>query len=473
MVENYDLVILGGGMGGYVAAIRARQLGLSVALVEADLLGGTCLHRGCIPTKALLKSASVYQTIKESLAYGIETNKYTLHFSNVQARKEKIVKQLYQGVQHLMRKNNVDLYHGYGRLLGSSIFSPLAGTISVEHSDGRDNTMLIGKNVIIATGSTPRSVDFLPFDGQYILSSNHALDLEALPEKVVIVGGGVIGVEWASMLADFDVEVYLVEAEKQILPNFDHEIIKALEQKLVRKGIKLLTNTQVTSHEIMAPKVKLNVKQNEKEQALVTDRVLVAIGRTARTENIGLENTSIERDQSGFIKVNQNYQTKESHIYAIGDVIGGQQLAHVAANEGKLAVEHIVGHTSLTTDQLIAPSCVYSSPEVAAIGLTEQEAKQQGYQVKIGKMSFTAIGKAIINGDDSGFVKIISDTKTKDLLGIHMIGNQVTELISEAGLAFILDATAAEMGMTVHPHPSLSEAIQEAALAIDHAKIHG
>ncbi|GAA4065869.1 dihydrolipoyl dehydrogenase [Amphibacillus indicireducens] len=473
MSENYDLVILGGGMGGYIAAIRARQLGLSVALVEKELIGGTCLHKGCIPTKTLLKSASFYQDVLNSQQYGIETSNPVLHFAKIQARKEDVVNQLYRGLQHLMKHNKINIFNGYGRLLGPSIFSPMAGAISVEHEGEQENTILIGKHVLLATGTVANQLDLLPFDGKFILSSDDALRLEKLPESIAIIGGGVIGVEWASMLNDFGVNVTLIENQTQLLPSFDQEIAKQLAKDLKTKGINVLTNNTVINHRIISNQaVELELTDKKEKQTIITDQVLVAIGRSANLADIGISNTSITTDSAGFIDVNKYYQTKEDHIYAVGDCIGGEQLAHVAAHEGKLAVEHMVGQLDKFQQQAFVPSCVYSQPEVATVGLSEAEASDQGLNIKVKKLPFSAIGKALVNGDNSGFVKMIIDQDTKDLLGVHMIGNQVTELIAETSLAMLLDATAAEIGYSIHPHPSLSEAIQEVALAIDDQPVH-
>lgn len=473
MSKNYDLVILGGGMGGYVAAIRAKQLGLSVALVEEKLIGGTCLHQGCIPTKTLLKSASIYQTILNSQKFGIESSRPKIDFSTIQKRKKQVVEQLFQGLQFLMKKNQIDIYQGFGRLLGPSIFSPMPGAISVQYADTKENTILIGEQVIIATGTKTIELESLPFDGEFILSSDDALLLEELPESITIVGGGVIGVEWASMLNDFGVDVTLVESESHLLPSFDQDLSNAIEKEFKQKGINILTDTLVvTTDQKNQDHVTVHLKQKESEHTIQSSKVLVAIGRKANVNDIGIENTSIELSQAGFIKVNEYYQTKESHIYAVGDCIGGQQLAHVAAHEGKMAVEHMTDLTEKLAQTTYAPSCVYSQPEIATVGLSEQEVmdKKINYQTK--KLSFSSIGKALVNGNDSGFIKMIIDQDTNDLIGVHMVGEQVTELISEAGLAMLLDATATEIGLAIHPHPSLSEAIQEVALAVDNQPIH-
>lgn len=473
MAEDYDLVILGGGTGGYVAAIRASQLGLKTAIVENEKLGGTCLHRGCIPSKALLRSAEVYRQTKEASTFGIDTTDATLNFEQVQTRKSNIVNKLHQGVQGLMKKGKIDVYEGYGRILGPSIFSPIPGTISVEYANGDENTMLTPKNVIIATGSKPRSLPGLEIDGKFVLSSDEALEMETLPKSILIIGGGVIGIEWASMLSDFDVQVTVVEYANQILPTEDIAIAKEMEKLLKKKGIEFIKEAKVLGETVEKDdKVSIQVEIKGENQTFSADKMLVSVGREAKVKNIGLENTDIVVE-NGFIQTNTSYQTKNTHIYAIGDCIGGMQLAHVAEHEGMTAVEHIANNNPAPIDYDAVPSCIYSNPEAASVGLTENQAQEQGFDIKVGKFPFAAIGKALVYGESDGFIKIIADKNTDDLLGVHMIGPNVTDLISEAGLAKILDATPWEIASSIHPHPTLSEGIAEAALAVDGKQIHG
>ncbi|MFN7251119.1 MAG: dihydrolipoyl dehydrogenase [Anaerobacillus sp.] len=472
MAHEYDLVILGAGTGGYVAAIKASQLGLKVAVVEKGKLGGTCLHQGCIPSKALLRSAEVYSTMKNSLEFGVSANDITLHFDKVQQRKQHIIDTLHKGVQHLMKKGKIDIYEGIGRILGPSIFSPTPGTISVEMSNGEENEMLIPKNVLIATGSRPRTLPGLEIDGEYVLSSDEALQLEKLPESILIVGGGVIGIEWASMLVDFGVKVTVLEYADRILPTEDHEISKEAQRSLKKKGVKFITGAKVLPETIEKGEVvTIHAEHKGEKKAFSAEKLLVSVGRQANVEGIGLENTDIQIE-NGVIKTNEFYQTKESHIYAIGDVIGGLQLAHVASHEGILAVEHMANLAPHELDYNLVAKCVYSSPEIASVGYTEAEAKEKGFNVKTGKFLFKAIGKALVFGETDGFVKLIVDEDTEDLLGVHMIGPHVTDMISEAALAKVLDATHWEVANTIHPHPTLSEAIGEAALAVDGKAIH-
>ncbi|RTR35204.1 dihydrolipoyl dehydrogenase [Robertmurraya yapensis] len=473
MAEEYDLVVLGGGTGGYVAAIRASQLGLKTAIVEKSKLGGTCLHKGCIPSKALLRSAEVFATAKKSEEFGVVTGDVTLNFGKVQERKNNIVEQLHKGVQHLMKQGKIDVYEGIGRILGPSIFSPMPGTISVEQNNGEDNAMLIPKNVIVATGSRPRSLPGLEIDGDVVMTSDEALQMESLPKSIIIVGGGVIGIEWASMLADFGVEVTVIEYADRIIPTEDKEISKEMQRLFKKRKINVVTSAKVLPETLQkGDGVTISAEVKGEVKAFQAEKMLVSVGRIANVEGIGIENTEIQIDK-GVIVTNQFYQTKESHIYAIGDCIGGLQLAHVASHEGIVAVEHIAGEKPEPIDYRLISKCIYSSPEVASVGYTEDEAKEKGFNVKVGKFSFRAIGKALVFGESDGFVKMIADQDTNDILGVHMIGPHVTDMISEAGLAQVLDATPWEVAHTIHPHPTLSEAIGEAALAVDGKAIHG
>lgn len=474
MAHDYDLVILGGGTGGYVAAIRAAQLGLKTAIVEKEKLGGTCLHKGCIPSKALLRSAEVYRTAKdEAVKFGIVVSGVSLQFNKVQDRKTAVVEQLYKGVESLMKKGKIDVYKGIGRILGPSIFSPMPGTISVEMADGSENEMLIPTNVLIATGSRPRGMDGIDVDGLVVMNSDHALQMGDLPKSIIIVGGGVIGIEWASMLIDFGVEVTVLEYGARILSTEDEDISREVTKLLENRGIRIVTNANVLAEtcEKQQESVSIQVEVAGESISFKAERMLLSIGRQANIEGIGLENTEIEI-KAGTINVQDSYQTKELHIYAIGDCIGGLQLAHVASHEGIAAVEHMVNGKVHPLNPVKIARCVYSFPEVASIGLTEKQANEQGFDVKIGKFPFKGIGKAIVYGETDGFVKIVADCKTDDILGVHMVGPHVTDLISEAALASVLDATPWEIGQTIHPHPSLSETIGEAALSVEGRAIH-
>jgi dihydrolipoamide dehydrogenase len=473
LAQEYDLVILGGGTGGYVAAIRASQLGLKTAVVEKGKLGGTCLHNGCIPSKALLRSAEVYATARHAEEFGVLTGDVSVNFGKVQERKNKIIDQLHKGVQHLMKQGKIDVFEGLGRILGPSIFSPMPGTISVEMNNGSENEMLIPKNVIVSTGSRPRTLPGLEIDGTQVMTSDEALEMTEIPKSIIIVGGGVIGIEWASMLSDFGSEVTVIEYADRIIPTEDREISKEMQRLMKKKGVKFAVGAKVLPETLQkGEEVKISAEIKGEQKEFSAEKLLVSVGRQANTEGIGLENTDIQIEK-GFISVNEYFQTKESHIYAIGDVIGGLQLAHVASHEGITAVEHIANENPSPLDYSLISKCIYSSPEAASVGLTEDEAKEKGHELKTGKFSFRAIGKALVFGESDGFVKIVADKETDDILGVHMIGPHVTDMISEAGLAKVLDATPWEVAHTIHPHPTLSEAIGEAALAVDGKAIHG
>lgn len=474
LAREYDLVIIGGGTGGYVAAIKAAQLGLKTAIVEKEKLGGTCLHRGCIPTKTFLRSAEMYRDASNAKEYGIQISNIQFNLQQLQERKKSVIEQLHQGIKGLMKKGKIDCYYGTARLLGPSIFSPMAGgTVSVEMNDGSENEMLLPKNIIIATGAKPRPFNGIEYDGTMILNSDQILEMEELPASMIIIGGGVIGIEWASCLSDFGVKVTILEYADRILPNEDIAISKEMEKQLIKRGINIVTKAEISPSSIVKGdnSVTINANVNGEEKKFEAEKMLISIGRIGNIENLGLENTEIETDSS-FIKVNDVYQTKEKHIYAIGDCIGGVQLAHVASHEGIIAVEHIASGKKKAINYRNIPRCVYSFPEVASIGLTEDEAKSLNYDVKIGTFPFKGIGKAVVYGETEGFVKVIADRETDDLLGVHMIGPHVTNLISEAALGLNLDATPWEIGETIHPHPSLSEILNEAALAVDGKAIH-
>lgn len=472
-VPEVDVAIIGGGPGGYVAAIRAAQLGLKVALIEKEKLGGVCLHKGCIPTKALLRSAAVYHDAVEGKKYGIETSGVTVNFPEVQRRKAEIVDQLHKGILYLMKKGKITVHEGYGRILGPSIFSPQAGAVSITKASG-ESEVINPRFVLVATGSRPRLLPGMPFDGDRIMTSDEALQMQALPKSILIVGGGVIGVEWASLLSDFGVQVTIVEYMDRILPLDDEEISKEMTRLFKKRkigihtGVKLIPErVRIENEEVVAVGV-----QNGKEIPFSAERMLISVGRIANTEEIGLENTAVEVNQ-GVIQVNSFYQTKEPHIYAIGDVIGGVQLAHVASHEGIVAVEHMAGLNPDPIAYRNIPKATYSRPQVASIGLTEKEAMEKGLKVKVGKVQFRAIGKALIQGEPDGFAKMIMDEENKDLLGIHLIGPEVTELIAESSLAMFVDASPQEIRHAIHPHPTLSEIMGEVAFAVDDLSIHG
>ena len=469
MAKEYDLVILGAGTGGYVAAVHAAKRGLSTAVVEARDIGGTCLHRGCIPSKSYLKSAEVYKMVQESLSYGVEADNVSLQFGKVREKKNQTVQQLHKGVQQLLSKHQVDVYYGHGRILGASIFSPTASTISVETETEGENIMLQPKQIMLATGSRPATVPGLEIDGEYILSSEELLEAEKLPSSMVIVGGGVIGVEWASMLQDFGVEVQLVELGDRVLPMMDHAVSKEAEKRLKRKGVRIFTNTELDPSSL-TKNGEITIHTTSKE-VLTAGKMLVAVGRTGNTGDLGLHNTEVEVQKS-FIQTSGMYQTKESHMYAIGDVIGGMQLAHAASREGIIAVEHMLGNHPEPLDYKNVPSCVYSDPEMASVGWTEHEATDAGLNIKTSNVPFQAIGKALVENDPEGFMKMIVDKETEDVLGVHIVGKKATELINEGALAVYMNASHLEIQGAVHAHPTLAEIYAEGALAVDGKAIH-
>ncbi|WP_209123538.1 dihydrolipoyl dehydrogenase [Alkalihalobacillus sp. BA299] len=471
-VNEFDLIVLGGGTGGYVAAIRASQLGMKVAVVEKDKLGGTCLHRGCIPSKALLRSAEVFHTVSKSPEFGVEASNLSINFLKMQERKQRIVDQLHKGVQYLMKKGEITIFHGDGRILGPSIFSPQTGAVAVSYKD-KEAEILVPKNLLVATGSKPSTLPRLEVDGEFVLTSDEALELEHLPKSVLIVGGGVIGIEWASLLNDLGVEVKIVEFADRILPLEDVEVSKEMTRLLKKRKVKIQTNARVLPDTLSKEGglVTIDAEKNGELVSFKTEKILVSVGRKANVENIGIENTEVVVEQ-GVIQVNECFQTAESHIYAIGDVIGGLQLAHVASHEGILAVEHMAGLNPHRMNYDQVPKITYSRPEVASLGLTEDQAKEQGISIKTGVFPFKAIGKALIYGEDDGFAKLVIDEKTNDLLGVHMIGPHVSDLIAEGALAKVLDATPWEISKAIHPHPSLAEVLGEAALAVDNLAIH-
>ncbi|CAG5089989.1 Dihydrolipoamide dehydrogenase [Thermobacillus xylanilyticus] len=468
MTIHADVAVLGGGPGGYTAAIRAAQLGKKAVIIEQDRLGGVCLNRGCIPSKSLLRSAEVFHTVKEAARYGIAVQgEPELRYDAVLERKRAAVEQLYRGLTSLMKKHNIEVIHGKGRIIGPSIFSPRSGSVAVELENGEMETV-VPQQLIIATGSRPRELPGLKFDGIRVLSSDDALNMETLPRDMLIVGGGVIGIEWASMLNDFGVAVTLVEAASRLLPGEDADVSAEMERLLRRRGVRVITSAKLLTDtfERKDDGVAVKIETGEGAVALSAERMLVAIGRTANVDGIGLEATDVAV-KDGFIAVNASYQTAEPHIYAVGDVIGGVQLAHAAAREGVIAAEHIAGLKTEPLQPHRIPRCIYSRPEVASIGLTESQALSRGHDVKTSRIPFRASGKAIVLGETDGFVKVIAERKTGDILGVHMIGPHVTELLSEAGLADLLNASVWEAGQLVHPHPSLSEMLGEAMLAID------
>ena len=469
--KQYDLVVLGGGTAGYVAAIRAAQLGKQVAIVEQGLLGGTCLHKGCIPTKALLKSAEVAHTIQQSDDFGISTEGLKINFNQVQARKNNIVKQMFDGVNHLMTQNSVDVFNGMGRILGPSIFSPQSGTISVEYADG-ESELIPNNHVLIATGSTPMALPFLPFDHQTILSSDDILEIDALPESLAIIGGGVIGLEFASLMTDFGVKVSVIEAGKRILPTESKRVAQTVKKALASRGVQFYEGVALSEEHVEVKTSQAVLTLNDQPETF--DKVLVAIGRTPNTEDLGLNNTKIKTTERGHIITNAFQQTEDKHIYAAGDCVGGLQLAHVGSKEGTIAVEHMFEQNPIALDANKVPRCIYTNPEVASIGINAEQAKADNIKVKSQKVTFRAIGKAMIEDYETqtGFAEMTVDADTNEVLGVSLIGPHVTELINEMALLQFMDGSALELGLTTHAHPSLSEILMELGLKAEGRAIH-
>jgi dihydrolipoamide dehydrogenase len=461
--EELDLIIIGSGPGGYVAGIRAGQLGLKTAVVEKDpKLGGTCLHRGCIPTKALLHTASMLDEIREAAALGIQVGEPSLDVPKAQERKRKVVDSNARGIEGLFKKNKVTWLSGLGRVAGPN-------EVVVEGSGGAQSYG--ARFIMIATGSVPRDIPSAPADGQKVLNSDHILELDRVPKSLAVLGAGAVGTEFASIFRSFGSEVILIEMLPRLLPIEDEEVSAELEKALRRRGIKGMPGTKMTRYEPTENGVRLEVERNGKTETLEAELLLSAIGRRPVTENLGLEALGIELER-GYIKVNGLMQTAVPHIYAIGDVVNTPWLAHVASAEGILAVEHMAGHHVKPLNYERVPSCTYCEPEVASVGLTEAKARERGYDVKVGKFPFTALGKAKIIGKSVGFVKIVREAKYDEVLGVHIIGAHATDLIAEACAVLQLEGTNEELIRTIHAHPTLSEAVMEAAHAAAGAAIH-
>jgi dihydrolipoamide dehydrogenase len=461
---DYDLVIVGSGPGGYVAAIRAGQLGMKVACVEKDpKLGGTCTHRGCIPTKALLHAAEVLDQIRHADQFGIGVSAPTLDVAKTHAYKREVVDKNAKGIEGLLKKVKAETVRGYGRLTGPN-------AVEVTGEDGSKRT-LTGRFLMVATGSVPREIRVAPTDGTRIVNSDHVLEMERVPKSIVVLGAGAVGTEFASLLKSFGSEVTLVEMLPRVLPIEDEEISKELERQLKKREIKVMTSTQLVSATPTEGGVRVVLKQKDMEAPLEAEMLLVAIGRAPVTEDVGLASIGVATER-GYIPVNGTMQTAVPNVYAIGDVVNTPWLAHIASAEGILAVEHMAGQEVKPLKYDLTPSCTYCDPEVGSVGLSEAKAKERGYDVQVGKFSFMASGKARILGKAQGFVKIVRDKKYDEVLGVHIIGPHATELVAEACVALKLEATAEELSRTIHAHPTLSEAVMEAAHASHGAAIH-
>ena len=454
-MERYDLVVIGAGPGGYVAAIRAAQLGLSVAVVEKDQPGGVCLNWGCIPSKAILTSAEMYEDLKHGERYGIKVSGLSFDYPQVIKRSRQVAGRLAKGVEYLLKKNKVPLLKGAGRLEAKN-------RVVIEVS-GQEAQQVEAERIVIATGSRERTLPGLEVDGKQVLTSYEALTEQAIPESIVIIGGGAIGVEFAYIYSTFGSRVTIVEMEKQLLPGVDSEIVQELERSFKRKGIEILTQTMFHSLEKYPGRVEVNLDSAGTLKERTANKVLVAVGRAPISADLGLEEAGVEIDR-GYIQVNEQLQTANTAIYAIGDVNGPPLLAHAASEEGIAAVEYMTGEREKGLDSSRIPACIYCQPQVAVFGLNEEQAQAQGYEVKVGRFPFRALGKALASGHDEGMVKLVVEKEYGEILGCHIIGRGATDLIAEVGLARTLEATTAELRETVHAHPTLSEAIMEAAL---------
>ncbi len=460
---NYDVIIVGSGPGGYVAAIRASQLGLKTAIVEKESLGGVCLNWGCIPTKALLKSANVFEYINHAKDYGIEVKDAKHDFGAVVKRSRDVANGMSGGVQFLMKKNKIDVINGTGKILKGK---------KVAVKDDKGNTKeYSAKNIIIATGARSRELPSVKQDGEKVFGYRKAMVLDKQPKKMVVIGSGAIGVEFSYFYNAMGTEVTIVEYMDRIVPVEDEEVSKQLERTFKKNGIKIMTSAEVTNVNTSGKGCKVEVKTKKGTETIECDVVLSAAGVVANIENVGLEDVGIKTEK-GKIKVDEMYRTNVDGYYAIGDCTPGQALAHVASAEGIICVENIAGHKPQALDYNNIPGCTYCSPEIASVGYTEKAAKDAGYDIKVGKFPFSASGKASAAGHKDGFVKLIFDAKYGELLGAHMIGANVTEMIAEAVVARKLETTGTEMIKAVHPHPTMSEAVMEAAAAAYGEVIH-
>lgn len=462
-MSKYDLIVIGSGPGGYVAAIRASQLGMKVGVVEKAELGGICLNWGCIPTKALLKSANVFEYIKHAKDYGIEVKDVKADIGGMVKRSRDVANSMSKGVQFLFKKNKIDQITGFGKLKKGS-------KVEVTGADGK-KTDYEAKHIIVATGGRSRELPNLKIDGKKIIGYREAMILEEQPKRLLVVGSGAIGVEFAYFYQSIGTEVTVVEFLPRIVPVEDEEVSKALDRSFKKTGMKIYTNSEVTKVDTAGKGCVATVKTPEGEIKIETDIVLSAVGISTNLEGIGLEEVGVKTDK-GKVIVDDFYKTNIAGVYAIGDIVKGPALAHVASAEGIICVEKIAGHNPQPLNYNNIPGCTYCSPEIASVGYTEEAAKKAGYEIKVGKFPFTASGKAKAGGNADGFVKVIFDAKYGEWLGAHFIGANVTEMIAEVVVARNLETTGHEIIKSVHPHPTMSEAIMEAAAAAYGEVIH-
>ena len=460
MEKDYDLVVIGAGPGGYVAAIRAAQLGLKTTIVERDQLGGICLNWGCIPSKALLKNAEIVSYFHRAKEFGLSFDNFHADYSVAMDRSRKIVERMTKGVGYLLRKNKIEVLQGTGTLQGD-------GVVEIAPQGQR----LKAKNLIIATGARPRTIPPLPVDVEGVITSREAIALAELPSSVVIVGGGAIGVEFAYLYSTYGVKVTVVEVLPRLVPNEDEEISRVLERSFTTKGIQVMTGSSVKGLEQGPEGLAVKVSKDGAEQAIPCQKVLVAIGVQPNSDKLGLESAGVATDR-GYVAIDENMRTNVAGVYAIGDITGKLALAHVASAQGVAAAEHTAGIETQPLDYTRMPRATYCHPQVASFGLTEAQAKEQGYQVKVGKFNFQASGKAMAMGETGGLAKLVVDSRYGELLGGHLIGAEVTELLGELSMTKMLEGTTLELGWVVHAHPTLSEMLKEAALDAQGRVLH-
>ncbi len=454
--KSFDIAVLGGGPGGYTAAIRAAQLGMRVAIVERDRLGGVCLNWGCIPTKALLKNAEILQTFRKAGEWGISYENLKVDFSKIIKRSRAVSERIVKGVEFLMKKNKIEVFPGYGTLLGN-------GGIEVRTGE-KPAEKLTSKHIILATGARPRTIPGVAIDRRRVISSTEAMNLPERPESMIIIGAGAIGIEFAYFYNSLGTKVTVVEMMPRILPIEDEELTKMMESSLGKQGIEILTQAKVESVKPGASEVVVTVSGAEGKKELKGSVALMAIGVRGNIENIGLEKLGVNVE-GGHIKVDADYRTNVPGVYAIGDVIGPPWLAHVASAEGIHCVEAIAGKNPPPIDYSTIPGCTYCQPQIASVGMTEEKAKAEGYELKVGRFPFRPLGKAVALGETEGMVKLIFDAKYGELLGAHIMGSEATEMIHELVVAKKLESTGTDIFRTIHAHPTLSEAVMEAAAA--------
>jgi dihydrolipoyl dehydrogenase len=460
--EAFDVAVIGGGSAGYVGAIRGAQLGLKVAVIEKEKMGGTCLHRGCIPTKSFLHSSELAHLVHSAGALGLKSDGLEVDWPAVLKRKESVVNQLWRGVEFLMKKNKITVFKGEAEIESEH-------RVTVKQS----GEVVNAKNLMVATGSRPKSLPGLDMDGNRVINSDHAVSLDNMPSSIVIVGAGAVGTEFACVFNGYGADVTLIEFMPTLLPLEDAEVGQQLAKVLSKRGIKVMTGAQVQPDTMKSTngKLSVSVKSGDQMQTVDGERLLVAVGREGITDGFGLEKLDIQVEK-GYIKTDEHYRTGHPNVFAAGDVIGNFLLAHVAYYEGEHVMEYIAGKNPKPLDYNRVPRATYSYPQVASLGLSEKQARDQGIKLKVGKFPLAGNAKSVILGETEGFVKIISDEDSGDLLGVFILGPNATELIAETALAKLLESTPWEIGASIHPHPTVSESVKEAALAVDGVAIH-